>query len=258
MIDFHSHIIPEIDDGSRSIEETMLLLEEAEKAGFTKIISTSHYLEKHYEFNETSRKQFLEMLKIGANNFKLDIELYLGSEIYTSYDIVDLLKEHKASTINGTNYVLIELPMQSELPNLKNVIYELLGNGYIPVIAHPERYSYVKENPNWLLDYIELGVLFQANYGSIIGMYGKEAQKTVKLLLKHDMIHFLGSDVHRPKTIYTKMPEILQELQKVLERDKLKKLTKINPQLVLDNETIYIETPKMIKKRILEFLIYSD
>ena len=258
MIDFHSHIIPEIDDGSRSIEETMLLLEEAQKAGFTKIISTSHYLEKHYEFNETSRKQFLEMLKIGANNFKLDIELYLGSEIYTSYDIVDLLKEHKASTINGTNYVLIELPMQSELPNLKNVIYTLLGNGYTPIIAHPERYSYVKENPNWLLDYIELGVLFQSNYGSIIGMYGKEAQKTVKLLLKHDMIHFLGSDVHRPKTIYTKMPEILQELKKVLERDKLKKLTKINPQLVLDNETIYIETPKIIKKRILEFLIYSD
>jgi len=258
MIDFHSHIIPEIDDGSRSIEETMLLLEEAEKAGFTKIISTSHYLEKHYEFNESSRKQFLEMLKIGVSNLKLDLELYLGSEIYTSYDIIEILKEQKASTINGTNYVLIELPMQSELPNLKNVIYELLGNGYIPVIAHPERYSYVKENPNWLLDYIELGVLFQANYGSIIGMYGKEAQKTVKLLLKHDMIHFLGSDVHRPKTIYTKMPEILQELQKVLERDKLKKLTKINPQLVLDNETIYIETPKMIKKRILEFLIYSD
>lgn len=258
MIDFHSHIIPEIDDGSRSIEETMLLLEEAKKAGFTKIISTSHYLEDHYEFNELSRKQFLEMLKIGVSNLKLDLELYLGSEIYTSYDIVELLKEHKASTINGTNYVLIELPMQSELPNFKNIIYELLGNGYIPVIAHPERYSYVKENPNWLLEYIELGVLFQSNYGSIIGMYGKEAQKTVKLLLKHDMIHFLGSDVHRPKTIYSKMPEIMQELQKVLERDKLKKLTKINPQLVLDNETIYIETPKMIKKRFLEFLIYSD
>lgn len=258
MIDFHSHIIPEIDDGSRSIEETMLLLEEAKKAGFSKIICTSHYLEEHYEFDEASRKKFLEMLKIGADNLKLGLDLYLGSEIYISYDIVEILKEYKASTINGTSYVLIELPMQSELPNLKKVIYELLGNGYIPIIAHPERYSYVKENPNWLLDYIQLGVLFQANYGSIIGMYGKEAQKTVKLLLKHDMIHFLGSDVHRPKTIYTKMPEILQELQKVLERDKLKKLTKINPQVVLDNETIYIETPKIIKKRILELLIYSD
>lgn len=248
MIDFHSHIIPEIDDGSRSIEETMLLLEEAKKAGFTTIISTSHYLPEHYEFDDATRKQFLEIIKMGATSLDVNIELYLGSEIYASYDIVELLKEHKASTINGTKYVLFELPMQTELPNLKNIIYNLLGNGYIPIIAHPERYTYVKENPNWLLEYLEIGVLAQSNYGSIIGLYGKEAQKTVKQLLKNNMIHFLGSDVHKPKTIYTKMPEILQELRKILERDKIKKLTKINPQLVLENKRIYTEIPKRIKK----------
>ena len=138
--------------------------------------------------------------------------------------------------------------MQSELPNLKNIIYNLLGNGYIPIIAHPERYSYVKENPNWLLEYLELGVLFQSNYASIIGLYGKEAQKTVKLLLKNNMIHFLGSDVHKASTIYTKMPEIMQELRKILERDKLNKLIKLNAELVLENKAIYTEVPKKIKK----------
>lgn len=248
MIDFHSHIIPEIDDGSRSIEETMLLLEEAKNAGFTAIISTSHYLPEHYEFDDLTREKFLEIIKMGASNLGVDIELCLGSEIYASYDMVELLKEHKASTINGTKYVLFELPMQTELPNLKNIIYNLLGNGYIPIIAHPERYAYVKENPNWLLEYLELGVLAQSNYGSIIGIYGKEAQKTVKQLLKNNMIHFLGSDVHKPKTIYTKMPEILQELRKILERDKIKKLTKLNAQLVLENKPIYTEMPKRIKK----------
>ncbi len=248
MIDFHSHIIPEIDDGSRSIKETMLLLKEAEKAGFTTIISTSHYIPRQYEFNENSRKQFLEVIKMGANNLGIDIELCLGSEIYACYDIVELLKEHKASTINGTNYVLFELPMQTQLPNLKNIIYNLLGNGYRPIIAHPERYAYVKENPNWLLEYLEIGVLFQSNYGSIIGLYGKEAQKTVKLLLKNDMIHFLGSDVHKPMTVYEKMPEIIQELKKILERDKLKRLTKLNAQLVLENKVIPTEPPKRIKK----------
>ncbi len=248
MIDFHSHIIPEIDDGSRSIEETMLLIKEAQKAGFTTIISTSHYLPKQYEYDEESRKKFLEVIQMGARNLGIDINLCLGSEIYVSYDIVELLKEHKASTINGTNYVLFELPMQVEIPNLKNIIYNLLGNGYRPIIAHPERYAYVKENPNWLLEYLELGVLFQSNYASIIGLYGKEAQKTVKLLLKNNMIHFLGSDVHKSRTIYTKMPEILQELRKILERDKFKKLTKLNAQRVLENEAIYTETPTRIKK----------
>lgn len=248
MIDFHSHIIPEIDDGSRSIEETMLLLKEARKAGFTKIISTSHYVQGQYEFDEESRKQFLELIKMGADNLGINMEIDLGSEIYASYDIVELLKTHKASTINNTNYVLFELPMKEEIPNLKNIIYNLLGNGYKPIIAHPERYQYVKENPNWLIEYIEIGVMFQANYGSVIGLYGKEAQRTVKQLLKNKMIHFLGSDIHRAETIYAKMPEILQELRKIVERDQFKKLTKINAELVLDNKEVYVEIPKRIKK----------
>lgn len=248
MIDFHSHIIPEIDDGSRSIEDTMLLIKEAKKAGFTKIISTSHYVSNQYEFDEESRRQLLELIKMGANNLGIDIEIFLGSEIYASYDMVELLKEHKASTINDTKYVLFELPMQNELPNLKNIIYDLMGNGYRPIIAHPERYSYVKEDPNWLIQYIEIGVLFQSNYASIIGLYGKEAQKTVKQLLKNNMIHFLGSDVHRPETIYAKMPEIMQELRKILDRGQLNKLTRTNAELVLENKTINIEIPQKIKK----------
>lgn len=248
MIDFHSHIIPEIDDGSRSIEETMLLLDEAKKAGFEAIISTSHYIPGQFEFDEASRKQFLQVIGMGAKNLGIDIELVLGSEIYATYDMVQSLKEHRASTINGTKYVLLELPMQTELPNVKNMIYDLISNGFKPIIAHPERYAYVKQDPNWLIEYLELGVLFQSNYGSIIGIYGKEAQKTVKLLLKNNMIHFLGSDVHKPGSIYAKMPEIIQELRKILERDELKKLTKTNAQLVLENKPIYTEIPSKIKK----------
>lgn len=248
MIDFHSHIIPEIDDGSRSIEETMLLLSEAKKAGFTKIISTSHYMNDRFEFDEANRKILLEAIKMGANNFGIDIELCLGSEIYATYDVVELLKEHQASTIDGTNYVLMELPMQSELPNLKNIIYNLMGSGYKPIIAHPERYEYVKEDPNWLIDYIELGVLFQSNYASILGWYGKTAQNTVKKLLKNSMIHFLGSDVHRAGTVYKEMSTILEELEKIIDSEILEELTTTNAELVLQNKPIYTEIPKKIKK----------
>jgi len=248
MIDFHSHIIPEIDDGSRSIEETMLLLEEAKKAGFKKIISTSHYVQDQFEFDEKSREMFFNLIKNGASNLGIDIEIYLGSEIFASYDIVELIREHKASTINGSKYVLFELPMQNEMPNLKNIIYNLLGHGYIPIIAHPERYEYVKENPNWLIEYIELGVMFQANYGSLIGIYGKQAQITVKKLLKNNMIHFLGSDVHRARTIYAKMPEILAELEKTIDIDTIEQLTTINPSLVLENQPIHTKMPNKIKK----------
>ena len=228
MIDFHSHIIPEIDDGSRSIEETMLLLEEAQKAGFTKIISTSHYLEDRYKFDESSRKQFLDMLKIGASNLKLDLELYLGSEIYTSYDIVDLLKEHKASTINGTNYVLIELPMQSELPNLKNVIYELLGNGYIPIIAHPERYYYVQDNLEVLNDYLKMGCLLSGNILALAGKYGRRQEKTLKKLLQDGKIFCLAVDAHKPAD-YVLVDAKKKLLRIMKDEAKMRELLEVNP-----------------------------
>ena len=138
--------------------------------------------------------------------------------------------------------------MQEVIPNLKKLIKDLIDNNYIPIIAHPERYQYVKEDPNWLIEYIKMGVLFQANYASIIGGYGKKAQTTVKKLLKNNMIHFLGSDVHKAETIYPKMPIILQELRKILERDQLKKLTKTNASLVLENKQIIPENPVKIKK----------
>jgi protein-tyrosine phosphatase len=248
MIDFHSHILPGVDDGAASIEDTMQLIKEASKAGFTKIISTSHYIEEQYEYDENARKQFLGILNSGVKTLGEDIQLYLGSEIYASYNMIELLTEGKASSINNSRYVLFELPMQNEFPCLKNIIYSLFANNYVPIIAHPERYSYVKDDPNWLIELIELGVLFQANYGSIIGIYGKQAQKTVKQLLKNNMIHFLGSDVHRPQSIYAKMPEILQELEKIIDIKQIKRITETNPSLVLENQDIYVDKPIKIKK----------
>lgn len=248
MIDFHSHILPGVDDGAASIEDTMQLIKEASKAGFTKIISTSHYVEEQYEYDEATRQQFLEILNSGIKTLGGDIQLYLGSEIYASYNMIELLTEGKASSINNSRYVLFELPMQNEFTSLKNIIYNLFANNYVPIIAHPERYSYVKDDPNWLIELIELGVLFQANYGSIIGIYGKQAQKTVKQLLKNNMIHFLGSDVHRPQSIYSKMPEILQELEKIIDYEQIKKITQTNPSLVLENQVIYVDKPTKIKK----------
>lgn len=232
MIDFHSHILPQIDDGSKSLEETIRMLEEAKDVGFEKIISTSHYMEKYYEVDEEKRLQLIKQI-----NFQ-DIELYLGSEIYVTNEIVQLLKEKKASTINNSRYVLYELPMHSKNMNDKEIIYRLVENGYVPIIAHPERYSYVQDDIEYVEELAEMGALFQSNYGSIIGMYGEKAKKTVKKLLKQNLIHFFGSDVHRPEQIYPKIPKILKKLSKIVSQEKLEELTTLNAQKVLDDEEI--------------------
>lgn len=237
MIDFHSHILPGIDDGSSNLEESINILKEAENAGFTDIISTSHYIEGYYEYNAEERKKYLEDLsnqKGSASNIKL----HLGSEIYITEDMLELVKQGKASTINNSRYILFELPMNSKMFMAKEIVYRLIENGYIPIIAHPERYSYVQEDINYVKELSNMGALFQANYGSIIGMYGSHAKKTIYKLLENDLIQFLGSDVHREGQIYNKIPKILKKLKKIISEQKLNEITNSNALKVLNDENL--------------------
>ncbi len=233
MIDFHSHILPGIDDGSRNLEETKNILLEAKEAGFNKIISTSHYAYKCYEVPEYKRKQMIS--ELSEEDFP---EIILGSEIFITYNIVDLLKEFKASTINGTNYILFELPLRNEIPNLKDVVNRLQENNYRLILAHPERYSIVQNDFNYLYKLQDMGILFQSNYASITGYYGHAAKSTVKKMLKNELVSFLGSDVHRPETVYKLLPKAFKKIEKIVSKEYLEDLTTNNAELILRNEYI--------------------
>lgn len=234
MIDFHTHILPNIDDGSTSMDETINLILEAKQVGFTGVISTSHYIQGYYETNEAERKKILCDVEKNVN----ELNLYLASEIYITTEIAKLINDGSASTINNTKYVLFELPMNSEPLFVKDVIYGLIGDGYKPIIAHPERYNYVQENIGYVEELASMGTLFQANYGSIVGVYGNGAKRTIKQLLKRNLIDFLGTDVHRTNQIYPKIPKILKKLQKIVSESKLQEMTTLNAQKVLNNEDI--------------------
>ena len=235
MIDFHSHILPGIDDGSRNLEQSIAIVNEAKEAGFTKIISTSHYMENYYECNERDRRQLLKKVQENVQG----IELILGNEIYITDNMIELLQNRQASSINGTKYVLLEFPLIATRPmNDKEVIYRLVENGYVPIIAHPERYPFIQENPDYLFELEEMGALFQSNYGSIIGMYGLKAKKTLKILLKNNLISFFGSDAHRPEQVYNKMPKMIKKLKKIISNEEFEEFTEINPEKVLKNENI--------------------
>lgn len=239
MIDFHSHIIPNIDDGSTSMKDTINMINEARQAGFTEIISTSHYIQKYYDLDCFEREKILDIIKKKVSEKKeINIKLYLGSEIYFTPEIIELVKNKKASTINNTRYLLFELPMNTKPLFVKEMVYKLMQNGYIPIIAHPERYSYVQENIRYIEELAGMGVLFQSNYGSIIGIYGNSAKKTLKKLLKNNLISFLGSDVHRTGQIYPKIPKALKKLRKILSAEELEKLTTLNAQKVLKDEDL--------------------
>lgn len=255
MIDFHTHIIPNIDDGSRSIEETFNLIKEAKEAGFEGIVLTSHYIENYYETDVPERDMWVKAISDNLKSKGIETNLYLGNEIYISDNMMQLLIDGKASTINNSCYVLFEMPLNAEPMDLYNVIYSLQENKLIPVLAHPERYTFVQKEPELIYDLIQKGVLMQANYGSILGQYGKNAQMIVRKFYENNMIHFLGSDVHRPNTIYKRIPEAIVEISEIVGEEKVRELTTINPKLVLQNKRIDIEEPIEFKLTFKEKLL---
>ncbi len=245
MIDIHTHILNEVDDGARSINETYIMIEKAKGAGFTDIICTPHYIEDYYNLDKLAIKKRLDEIQT-------NIVLHQGNEIYISEFMTDFLEQNKASSLAGSDYVLFELPMDKNVIYMEDVIYSLFENNYIPIIAHPERYRFVQNNPNFVYDLVEKGVLFQSNYGSIIGQYGQNAQKTLQKLLKAKLIHFLGSDAHREYSAYDNMKKILNELSKFITYDEINQLTTINPMAILENRKIDIPTPERIKSSFLK------
>lgn len=247
MIDFHTHILPNIDDGARSIEETIHLIQEARQAGFEAMIATSHYMEGYYETDVSGREIWMNVIYQKLQEENSNLTLYLGNEIYLSNNMIPLLEEGKASTINDTSYVLFEMPLNIEPLNLYSVVYDMMQAKLVPILAHPERYRFVQKDPELIYDLIKKGVLMQANYASILGYYGPKAQIIIKKFLENNMIHFLGSDVHRPNTIYPRIPQILEKIEKIVGKEKLEELTTTNPKLVLKNKRIDFEEPNKIE-----------
>ena len=236
MIDIHSHIIPNVDDGARSVEETFNILKEAQEAGFTDVILTSHFLLNYYETNAQELIFWKEKLQEVLKKQGTKINLHSGMEIYITNQMEELLENKKILTLANSRYMLIELPLSSTVKNLDYVLYFLESISIKPIIAHPERYKCVQENPELVEEYINKGALIQCNYASILGLYGDKAKKTVKKLLKNNLVDFLGSDCHKPNQIYLLVPEAIKKIKKLIGDSRFEKISNLNPQRILKNE----------------------
>lgn len=237
MRDIHSHILCGIDDGARTIDESINILDMLYEKGVTDIILTPHYI-KGTKYNVANREKFNLFIELKRKYNK--IKLYLGNEVYIDNDIVELLKKGEVATLNNSKYLLIELPMSSKIKDLDTIIYDLMKNGIVPIIAHPERYSYVQKDISYLDKFMDMGVLLQGNYESLFGKFGKNSEKTLKKLLKKKYISFLGSDIHRENhSDHTEL--VYKKLLKILKDDELvDDLLDKNILKVINNEEISI------------------
>lgn len=225
MIDLHCHIIFDTDDGARELENSINILKEAYEAGFTKICCTPHYIVPQYVKTKTENLEKLNIIKEKLKEKNIDIELYLGNEIYVTNNMKDLIEEEKVSTLADTKYVLVELPLTQKIIDAEDMIENLIFEGYTVILAHPERYIYAQKDLKYLDRFIEMGVYLQGNYESLLGKYGQPAQKTLKKLLKEEKIDLMATDNHKEKSTYTKMNKILKRLKHYAKDDYYEKIT---------------------------------
>ena len=216
MKDLHCHLLPGIDDGSSSIEESISLLKSMKEFGIDEIVLTPHYIENSkYNCNNKNKKALLNKFLKEVKKENIDVKIYLGNEVYFTNNLIELIDQKEIETINNSRYLLFEFPMHGHCKGTGEILLKLISRGYIPILAHPERYKKFLEKPDLLEEYLRMGVLLQGNFSSLYGKYGRKEKKLLKYYIKKGWISFLGSDTHHTFSYNSrKLERMLHRLNK--------------------------------------------
>jgi len=221
MIDFHNHIIPNLDDGSKSIDMSINMLKEAKAQGITDIINTVHYQHPKMENKNTSYdfiiSEINKLQKI-ADDYNINIKIHPASEVFFKFNLIEIL-DNPITTFGNGKYMLIEFQRLLFPKGYEDEIFKLQMKEVIPIIAHPERYRGIQKDINLAKEWIERGYLIQIDCASIIGRFGKEAQITAIKLLKNSSCHLIGSDAHNDKNRNFFLKQALLETEKIIGKD---------------------------------------
>ena len=203
MIDIHTHVIPNVDDGSKSLETSIAMIKHEISIGVDTIICTPHHIYTRYEKSVEEIKRQFNLLVQEVEKENLPIKLYLGQEIYFTHkeNILQMLKEGKLLTLNNSNRVLLEFSFHREPEDLLDIIYNFNVNGYQVIIAHVERYEWMTY-PKVVALRSE-GALIQINSDSYLGYTSWKEKRFVRKLLKNNLVDYVASDTHsfRPSTL---------------------------------------------------------
>jgi protein-tyrosine phosphatase len=211
MIDIHTHIIPSLDDGPPDMDTSVAMGRMAAQEGITAMISTSHS-EESSAVGYQGMQQRLEEVRAAWAGEGLNIRLELGVEIFLTPDTLADLKSGRLWTLAGSRYVLVEVPYQPWPAYTERALFELQLAGYLPILAHPERYTAIQADPNLMYSLAERGVLSQVTAGALLGDHGSPARRCAETLILHGLAQILSSDTHG-LTQRKRTPQLLHALE---------------------------------------------
>lgn len=245
MIDIHSHILPGVDDGSYDMEESIEMATMAAESGVQYLVATPH-CNIPGMFDNYLNKSLLDTfarLKRVLTELKIPVRILGGMEVFATPELPELFQKKKILTLNGTQYFLTEFAFDEDPWFCENVLRDCKNMGYIPIIAHPERYYFVQEDPELVYEWAALGYGIQVNKGSILGKFGRSAKKTVDLLMDHHLVSCVASDAHSSYQRTTHMQECQKYLKEAYGPAYAHMLLVDNPQKILTGKALVKQVP---------------
>lgn len=220
--DMHSHLLPGIDDGSPDLQTSIQLIKGMVEQGYTKLITTPHIMWEMYPNTPEIINEKLELVRKAIADEGMQVELHAAAEYFLDDHVEGLLKKgEKLLTVSG-NMVLSEFSLAYAPHGLKDILFEMQMQGYQPIIAHPERYTYLEGNKDFYEELKDIGCLFQLNILSLAGHYGKSTQELANHLIKKGYYDLVGTDLHGFRHLdKLSSPMIAVSLNKLLQQGKI-------------------------------------
>lgn len=224
--DMHSHLIPGIDDGSKSLEESLELIKRLKGYGLRKLITTPHIMSEYYKNSPETILPGLARLREALLEDKIDIEIEAAAEYFIDEMLMEKLNKEEKLLTFGDNFVLVETGFMSRPLMLKEIFFDMEMHGYKPVLAHPERYQYLIQDKDFLYELIDRDIYFQINLLSLTGFYSKPIKNFAELLIDEGKIRFFGTDCHNHRYL-----DMLETLPKSKYFEKIQQMNLINNSL---------------------------
>ncbi|HLS10217.1 tyrosine-protein phosphatase [Lentibacillus sp.] len=249
MIDIHCHILPGIDDGAQTINDTLDMAKAAVDQGIHHIVATPHHRNGKYDNIKTDILKYTSILNDKLAEEDIQLTILPGQETRINGDMVEGLEQGEILPINeNTKYVFVEFPSGHIPRYAKQLLFDIQLKGYMPVIVHPERNKEIMEDPDKLYRMVEKGVLSQVTASSVCGKFGKKIQKFSHQLIETNLTHFIASDAHNTSTRGFYLKDAYDELHKAHGNETFY-LFRENPNLMIDGKMVNHLPPEQIKKK---------
>lgn len=238
LTDIHCHILPEVDDGSQSVEQSIAMLDIAVRNAIHTIILTPHNKPGRHHLHAQSMEQRRKALEAAAEEAGISIALYNGSELFYRMGLPEEIRDGEALSMADSHYVLLEFRPADDYDYLRNGVYELLSEGYLPIVAHAERYICLTEHPERVAELHGMGAYIQLNAGSIMGESGFGIKRFAKGLLKKELVHFVATDAHDTSGRKPELKKCADYITKKYGQMYAQRIFEENPSCILQDEII--------------------